>query len=875
MSKQAERRKLAKLKAEFNAAPWAIDARALTQLGCAIETGDLEDVKAVLSLGKSDDETPFRIENGIAIIPINGVLRDEVDFMVRWGMASSYQLIEKSFNQAMDSDQVKGVLFAMNSPGGSAIGCKRVADLVFEARGEKPIRAYVQGMAGSACFYIAAACDRIEATADSLVASVGSIFPQMEYSGYLKEAGITATVFTNTDSPKKGHGNMYEPLTDAAKETLQKFVNSYGRPFIEDVARYRGIDPEDVIANYGQGDAIRADVAVTQGVIDAIVGGFSESLESMSLGSTIGITSQVAKPTAFFSRSVTMNERIKAQLFALGLIDSLDAPEDVCKLAMNAFFAGRGKDVPADEAAALKALQSQVKAEADEPDEEEDEETTEEGTEAKSQAGSKGGKRSIAAAHQAEQAEARLEQLSAQAEILNEGLGYEAITPKMVLESARLKHGPKDAMEAWHKKLAANESPLPTPKLKGEGADQYAKDVVDALVFRASNDRDMQISDSAAKLTNRPLWAVAAECLKMAGENVDFYGNRESIAERAMQMGNATARHEFFSEKEDRRYLSMGGVPHARPGDFPNILSNLANKYLDTIQLDDDYSYSQVSAVLPGGLNDFKPAMMMNKGIVEELDELQDAEQFKDLGLQEEVLSYIFLRRFGNRWGWTPVLVANDDMNAFAEGMLGLDEAWQVTQNRLVLDRFTANETLLDGSALFANRADVGSATNHNIVTGGAAPSDAQWGLMETQYADIGGINTQRRVRGSLNVCFCPTGAVAQEARRTFLPLNSMGLEGKVANTTSNVGLYRGEVQVVPESELRSSSSIVWYGLRNPTRLNTATVVRAYFNGYGTAGRRERWYDPTNKTTYVSLEGRIATAVKNWRYAVRNAGTGA
>ena len=54
--------------------------------------------------------------------------------------------------------------------------------------------------------------------------------------------------------------------------------------------------------------------------------------------------------------------------------------------------------------------------------------------------------------------------------------------------------------------------------------------------------------------------------------------------------------------------------------------------------------------------------------------------------------------------------------------------------------------------------------------------------------------------------------------------------------------------------------------------LNTATVVRAYFNGYGTEGRRERWYDPETKTTYVSLEGRIAVATKNWRYAVKNAG---
>ena len=60
--------------------------------------------------------------------------------------------------------------------------------------------------------------------------------------------------------------------------------------------------------------------------------------------------------------------------------------------------------------------------------------------------------------------------------------------------------------------------------------------------------------------------------------------------------------------------------------------------------------------------------------------------------------------------------------------------------------------------------------------------------------------------------------------------------------------------------------------MRSPTMLNTATIVRAYFNGFGTAGRRERWYDPENKTTWVSLECRFAAAIKNWRYVIRDKG---
>jgi signal peptide peptidase SppA len=862
-SKQADRRKLAKLRAEFEAAPWAIDVRALGSLHAAFEAGDLDAIGAALSTGNAP-EASTKIINGIAVIPVTGVLRDEVDMMVRWGMASSYQLIERDFNQAMDNTQVKGVLFYFDSPGGSAIGCKRVADTVFDSRGVKPVRAYVQGICGSAAFYIASACDRIEATADSLVGSVGTIMPHQECSGALKEFGIGATVFTNADSPKKGHGNVYEPLSDEARKTLQDFVNSYGSAFIADVARYRGIDTEGVIANYGQGDAMRADKAVKVGVVDAVVDGYDESLESMTR--TVGgqPTNQASLSTGVAgvtTRSTVMNERIKAQLFALGLIDSISASDAECKAAVTAWCRSRGDETPSDETQILAALQSQTKVEASKP------------AAVEANSGVDTSDRSTKPAVVDEQAEARLENLSASAALFNAAVGYDAVTAEMVLEAAKGKQTVQAATKAWGETLANNEAPIGANRVRvTEGADRYATDIVDALVYRASDKGDTPLSDSASQLLDQPLWAVAHKCLEMSGQKVSLYGSREQIAEAAMQMGNSHHRQTFFSANEDRRYIQASSTPVARPGDFPNILSALSNKYLDTIQLDDDYSYPLISALLPGGLNDFKPGLMINKGIVEEMDEVQDAEAFKELGLSEEVLSYIFMRRFGNKWGWTPVMIANDDMNAFAEGMLGLEEAWQVTQNRLCLDRLTANETLLDGSALFANRTDTGTAANNNDKTSGAAPSDAEWGAMETLYADIGGINTGRRVRGSLNVALVPTGSVAQEARRTFLPLNSMGLEGKVANTTSNVGLYRGEVTVIPESELRANSTTKWYGLRNPTRLNTATIVRAYFNGYGTAGRRERWYDPETKTTYVSLEGRIATATKNWRYAVRNAG---
>jgi signal peptide peptidase SppA len=856
-----------------------MESASLSRIGQAIEVGDLESIQASLSFGGDDVETTMKVVNGVAVIPISGVLRDGVDYMVRWGGACSYQLLERDIASALSNDLVKSIVFYCNSPGGSAIGCKRVADMVFANRGKKPMVAYVQGQCCSACYYIAAAADRIEATADSMVGSIGTIMPHVEMKGLLDEIGYGVTVITNSDSPKKGHGNQYEKLTPEAKATLQSFIDSFGKPFIADVAKYRGVDTADVIANFGQGDSKRADLAVATNMIDAVVGSFGETLAKVATPSQkpqSPITSQIVFPVAASSAStiitpepvatgtipqgkvrMKISAKLKAQLFACDLIESADASDEACVAALNGWFRGA---VPADESAILAGLRSQSA----EPVEPKKEPAKEEPA------------KNVADAHQAEQAEARLADLKASAGLINAAIGSEAVSSDMVLSAFEAKQTPQAAVKAWTEKLSAKESGTGAPKIVSEGRDRFGADAIDAMLYRAGN-TSVQLSAGAAGMVNRPLWAIAGECLSLSGAQADMYGDRELLAEQAMSMGDATRRVTFFSGNENRQYISASGAPFTRPGDFPNILSGLANKYLDMIELDDDFSYPEISAVLPGGLKDFKPAMMINKGIMEEMDELSDAEQIKDLGVAEEVLSYIFLRRFGNRFGWTPVMVANDDLGAFAEGMLGLAEAWEVTQNRLVLDRFTANETLLDGNALFSDRADTGAgaipAANNNVRGTGAAPSDGEWGAMSTLYAGIGGVATGRRVRGTLNTILVPTNAVHQAAVRTFETYPTIG-EAKMAETTANLGIYRNKVRIVPESELNSVNATAYYGLRNPTRLNTATVVRAYFNGYGTAGRRERWYDPSTKTTYVSLEGRIATAVKNWRYAIRNAGTG-
>lgn len=209
--------------------------------------------------------------NGVATIPVVGLLD-----------SSAYDEIEEQFNEAIVSSDVGAIVLYCNSPGGEAIGCKRVADRIYKRRRSIPVIAYVQGACSSAAYYMAAACDSIEATADSLIGGVGTQYEHGDLSRAYTKAGVRVTVITNADSPKKSHGNPYQPLTPESRATLQNFVEAYGRAFINDVATYRGVTPGVVRSKYGRGDTIRASRAVKRGMIDGLVGGLEETIDSVA-----------------------------------------------------------------------------------------------------------------------------------------------------------------------------------------------------------------------------------------------------------------------------------------------------------------------------------------------------------------------------------------------------------------------------------------------------------------------------------------------------------------------------------------------------------------------------------------------------------------
>jgi len=207
-----------------------------------------------------------RVEDGVAIIPVYGVLS-------RKGSAggwfddpeSSMENIESDFLKAMNNKDVQGVVLDVSSPGGTVNGTARLAQVIRENK-QKPVIAYTGGMMASAAYYVGSAADKVIADKAAMVGSIGTILTHMDFSGRAAQMGIKVTHITG--GKDKALANSMEPLTESGKEYLQGIVNDAYNQFKADVVLHRG---EKInIDQVSTGRVFTASNALEMGLVDQI-----------------------------------------------------------------------------------------------------------------------------------------------------------------------------------------------------------------------------------------------------------------------------------------------------------------------------------------------------------------------------------------------------------------------------------------------------------------------------------------------------------------------------------------------------------------------------------------------------------------------------
>ena len=259
-------------------AVWAMEERALlTLLTIAARQSDTapEAIEAyrAKSLAGSDRA---RVRDGVAIIDVIGATFKRANLFTAMSGATSYEIIRSDLQTALDDPKVRAILFNIDSPGGEASGVNELAQAVYDARGKKPLAAYVGGVGASAAYWLASAVDPGNIVVDP-TALLGSIGVQMGLREREPAKGEKQWRFVSSQSPMKNAS----PETEAGAAAIQATVDAMAQVFVEAVARNRGVTVQTVLANFGRGGTFVGKHAVSAGLADRL-GNFEAALAALS-----------------------------------------------------------------------------------------------------------------------------------------------------------------------------------------------------------------------------------------------------------------------------------------------------------------------------------------------------------------------------------------------------------------------------------------------------------------------------------------------------------------------------------------------------------------------------------------------------------------
>ena len=207
----------------------------------------------------------FVFAGGIAVIPVYGALLHKDNWCLPW--ATGYDYIRSRFAAALGDDEVKGIVFDMNSYGGHVAGNFELAQEIFEARSKKPTMALVDSKALSGGYSLAAACGKIIASPSADVGSIGVLMMHTSVEEYLKKAGVEVTfVYAGKH---KVDGNQFQDLPKDVKAALQVSVDRSYNAFVSLVSEYRGIEEQAVRDT--EAGVFGAEEAKSLGLIDDVM----------------------------------------------------------------------------------------------------------------------------------------------------------------------------------------------------------------------------------------------------------------------------------------------------------------------------------------------------------------------------------------------------------------------------------------------------------------------------------------------------------------------------------------------------------------------------------------------------------------------------
>lgn len=200
-----------------------------------------EDFKNTFDNMLSDKSNENIIKAGtngkILKLSLEGVIADDGKNYLQ-DNSNSYSVLIKSLDRAISDDEIRGVYFFVNSPGGGVYESSEIRKRILKLK-EKNIPIYVQmgTICASGGVYITSDADKIYAHPETLTGSIGVIMQSMNFSGLMEKYGVKAV--TVKSGKNKDMLSPYKEPSSEELEIVQDFINSSYDRFVDIVANGR------------------------------------------------------------------------------------------------------------------------------------------------------------------------------------------------------------------------------------------------------------------------------------------------------------------------------------------------------------------------------------------------------------------------------------------------------------------------------------------------------------------------------------------------------------------------------------------------------------------------------------------------------------
>ena len=195
-----------------------------------------------------------------------------IDMSETEGIVSD-KLVE-TIREVADDDNVKAVVFRINSGGGSAYGSEQIWHALTQLKTKKPLIVSMGDVAASGGYYIACMADRIVAQPNTLTGSIG-VFGQIPNA-----EGLTEKIGLDFDLVKTNRHSegisLVRPMSPEQRDLLQMSVNRTYELFVKRCADGRGMTP-DAVKAIAEGRVWTGANALEIGLVDTL-GGLSDAV---------------------------------------------------------------------------------------------------------------------------------------------------------------------------------------------------------------------------------------------------------------------------------------------------------------------------------------------------------------------------------------------------------------------------------------------------------------------------------------------------------------------------------------------------------------------------------------------------------------------